>query len=174
MDHFEQQLARLMRDTEQYSPFGPGHRDRLRAGVLARRRVRLAQKAVGSVLAVAGLSLGLFLIPDTAPRTEPGAPPPRPASSPPHSSPGATPSPTTSATVSPSGPTPTYSVPPTGSDDPYGSDDPLGSADPYGSASSPGTASPGGAESPTHTDDSGGETHPDRPESESPAGIPTP
>src|SRR5690242_14653113 len=63
MDHFERELARMMRDTQEYTPFEPAQQDRLRTGVLVRRRVRAAQKAVGSVLVAAGLGVGLVLLP---------------------------------------------------------------------------------------------------------------
>ncbi|MFE7267685.1 hypothetical protein ACFU9B_37605 [Streptomyces sp. NPDC057592] len=91
MDHFERQLARMMRDTETPTPFEPKHRERLRAGVRVRCRKRVAQRAVGSVLAVVGLSVGLFLLPGRATRVEPSHPGPRPASSPSLSAPPATP-----------------------------------------------------------------------------------
>ncbi|MFJ2816870.1 hypothetical protein [Streptomyces sp. NPDC087294] len=95
MDHFERQLAHLMRTTEERVSFDPAHRDRLRSGVRARRRMRAAQAGVGSVLAVGGLGLGLLLLPGAPDRVEPSAPLPRPASSP-AASPSLTPSPPTS------------------------------------------------------------------------------
>ncbi|MFG2604863.1 hypothetical protein ACGFT2_15155 [Streptomyces sp. NPDC048514] len=101
-DHFERQLARLMHTQEQ-TPFGPGHRDRLRAGVVTRRRVRAARRAAGSVLAVAGLGLGVFLWPHAHTDDRPSAPHPRPAISP-TSGPSTSPSPSRSA----SGPPPSY------------------------------------------------------------------
>ncbi|TXS74568.1 hypothetical protein EAO69_14100, partial [Streptomyces sp. me109] len=74
MDHFERELARMMRDAEEHTPFDPAQRNRLRTGIRDRRRVRSAQKAVGSVLAVAGLGAGLFLLPHTPDSDRPQAP----------------------------------------------------------------------------------------------------
>lgn len=98
MDHFEQQLARMMRNAEERASFEPTHRERLRAGVRARRRVRIAQRAVGSALAVAGLGVGLFLLPGGPTRAEPSDPRPRPATSP------SPPAPDTAPDVSPTAP----------------------------------------------------------------------
>lgn len=81
MDHFERQLAQMMRSTREHSPFEPRHRERLRAGVRVRRRVRAAQQAIGSVVAVAGIALGVFLFPGTPVRSEPGSPRPLTATS---------------------------------------------------------------------------------------------
>ncbi|MFI2645886.1 hypothetical protein [Streptomyces sp. NPDC018610] len=94
-DHFERRLTRLMRESEQYAPFEPRHRQRLRAGVRARRRVRAAQRTAGSALVVATLGLGLLFLPGRHVRNEPGAPVPRPDSVP-----------------SPSVPSPSFSSPP--------------------------------------------------------------
>ncbi|MFJ1545820.1 hypothetical protein [Streptomyces sp. NPDC088246] len=91
MDHFERQLAQMMRDTEAPAPFEPKHRERLRAGVRVRSRRRAAQRAVGSVLAVVGLSVGLLLLPGHATRVEPSHPGPQPATSPSPSASPATP-----------------------------------------------------------------------------------
>ncbi|WP_063758858.1 hypothetical protein [Streptomyces sp. NRRL S-340] len=82
MDHFERQLTRMMRAAEEHTPFEARHRERLWAGVRARRRARAAQRAVGSLLAVAGVGVGVFLLPGTRAGVEPAAPVPRPASSP--------------------------------------------------------------------------------------------
>ncbi|MYW47658.1 hypothetical protein GT346_31205, partial [Streptomyces sp. SID161] len=60
-DHFERQLTQLMCQHGPQASFEARHREALRAGVRARRRVRAARRAAGSVLAVAGLALGLFL-----------------------------------------------------------------------------------------------------------------
>ncbi|MFE7776257.1 cellulase [Streptomyces sp. NPDC057445] len=98
MDHFERQLAQMMRDTEAPAPFEPKHRERLWAGVRVRGRRRVAQRAVGSALAVVGLSVGLFLLPGHATRVDPSHPRPQPATSPSPSAPPATPD------VSPSAP----------------------------------------------------------------------
>ncbi|MFE2139528.1 hypothetical protein ACFW9X_41200, partial [Streptomyces sp. NPDC059466] len=74
MDHFERELARMMRDAEEHTAFEPPQKDRLTTRIRARRRVRSAQKAVGSVVAVAGLSAGLFLLPHTSESDRPQAP----------------------------------------------------------------------------------------------------
>ncbi|MFF4347343.1 hypothetical protein [Streptomyces sp. NPDC001530] len=108
MDHFERELARMMRDAQEHTPFEPKHQNRLRSGVRARRRARAAQKAVGSVLAVAGLGVGFFLLPHHPAEDRPQAPLPRPATSPsypktrptPTSTPDAPPSETSTATPS--------------------------------------------------------------------------
>ncbi|WP_424863137.1 hypothetical protein [Streptomyces sp. MMS24-I29] len=101
MDHFERQLAQMMRDTEAApAPFEPKHRERLWAGVRVRHRRRAARRAVGSVLAVVGLSVGLALLPGHATRVEPSHPGPQPATSPPLSAPPAIPD------ASPSTPSP--------------------------------------------------------------------
>jgi hypothetical protein len=91
MDHFERQLAQMMRDAEAPTPFEPKHRERLWAGVRVRSRRRAAQRAVGAALAVVGLSVGLFLLPGHATRVEPSRPGPQPATSPPPSASPATP-----------------------------------------------------------------------------------
>ncbi|WP_369391953.1 hypothetical protein AB5J72_33470 [Streptomyces sp. CG1] len=104
-DHFERQLALLMHGTHEQTSFDPAHRDRLHEGVRARRRVRAARRAAGSVLAVAGLGLGLYLWPHGRVDDRPSAPHPLPATSPapaPSTSPGPSLSPST--TDSPSGP----------------------------------------------------------------------
>ncbi|WP_317445499.1 hypothetical protein [Streptomyces collinus] len=101
MDHFERQLTRLMHDTREHQAFETAHRDRLRAGVRARRRVRTARRAAGSVLAVAGLGLGLLLWPHAPGTDQPGAPRPRPAVSP-VPAPAGTPSPQDSPSMPPS------------------------------------------------------------------------
>ncbi|NED71490.1 hypothetical protein G3I51_03805, partial [Streptomyces sp. SID9944] len=61
-EQFEQRLVVLMRDSEQYAPFEPRHRERLRAGVRARHRARAARRVAGSALAVVGLGLGVALL----------------------------------------------------------------------------------------------------------------
>ncbi|MFC8428180.1 hypothetical protein [Streptomyces sp. NPDC057253] len=71
MDHFERELARMMLGADEPAPFEPKHWERLRAGVRHRRRVRAARRAAGSVLAVAGLCLGLFLLPEGPTQVEP-------------------------------------------------------------------------------------------------------
>ncbi|MET8133080.1 MULTISPECIES: hypothetical protein [unclassified Streptomyces] len=94
MDHFERELARMMRDAQEHTPFEPAQQNSLRNGVRVRRRVRAAQKAASCVLAVAGVSVGLFLLPHTPDRDMPLGPVPRPATTP--TSPYTTPSPTSS------------------------------------------------------------------------------
>ncbi|WRZ88537.1 hypothetical protein OHB54_05370 [Streptomyces sp. NBC_01007] len=94
MDHFERELARMMRDAQEHTPFEPAQQNSLRDGVRVRRRVRAAQKAASCVLTVAGISVGLFLLPHTPDRDMPLGPVPQPSTSP--TSPYATPSPTSS------------------------------------------------------------------------------
>lgn len=90
MDHFERQLAQMMRDSEAApAPFESKHRERLWAGVRVRHRRRAARRAVGSVLAVVGLSVGLSLLPGHATRVEPSHPGPQPTTSLPTSAPPA-------------------------------------------------------------------------------------
>lgn len=81
MDHFEQELARMMRDSQEDTLYEDRHRDRLHAGVRARRRARAAWTATGSVLTVAGLGVGLMVLPSsfaqdgpTGPQRRPGTP----------------------------------------------------------------------------------------------------
>ncbi|AXE79876.1 cellulase [Streptomyces atratus] len=128
MDHFERQLAQMMRDTEAPAPFEPKHRERLWAGVRVRSRRRAAQRAVGSVLAIVGLSVGLFLLPGRTTPVEPSRPGPQPATSPSPSASPATPdaslsappsSDTSTAPAAPDGtatimPPPSTSAPPSG------------------------------------------------------------
>ncbi|MES4892999.1 hypothetical protein [Streptomyces sp. NPDC096012] len=108
-DHFERQLTQLMHTREQVS-FGPGQRNRLRARVVARRRVRAARRAAGCVLAVAGLGAGLFLWPHGHTDDRPSAPRPRPLVSP-TSGPGPSPTPSGAASGPPSS-SPTTQPPP--------------------------------------------------------------
>ncbi|KES03203.1 hypothetical protein BU52_31920 [Streptomyces toyocaensis] len=82
MDDFERELTRMMRDTRRPAPFGPGHRARLYQGIRVRRRTRVLLRAGGSALAVAGLSVGLALLPGTGSRSLPADRPPLPATSP--------------------------------------------------------------------------------------------
>ncbi|NEE06726.1 cellulase [Streptomyces sp. SID7499] len=102
MDDFERDLSRLMRDTQQHTPYEPEHRQRLHAGIRTRRRSRLLWKAGGSAVAVAGLSVALALLPGLLTRAQPADPRPKPATSP-TSSPDSTPTTEPSATS----PTPT-------------------------------------------------------------------
>lgn len=129
MDDFERDLSRLMRDTQQHTPFEAEHRQRLHAGIRARRRARMLWKAGGSAVAVAGISVGLALLPgmltraqspadhrpqpstsptssvDTTPTTDAPEPSPTPTrpepTGPATTSGGVTPSGTTSATSEP-------------------------------------------------------------------------
>ncbi|MEU3852842.1 cellulase [Streptomyces sp. NPDC029554] len=128
MDDFERDLSRLMRDTRQHTPYEAEHRQRLHAGIRARRRTRMLWKAGGSAVAVAGISVGLALLPgmftraqppadhrpqpstsptvsvDTTPTTdapEPSPTPTRPESTAPTTTSGVTPSGTTSAPSDP-------------------------------------------------------------------------
>ncbi|MFH8387097.1 hypothetical protein ACH4E7_40335 [Kitasatospora sp. NPDC018058] len=59
MDHFEKELARMMRDTQEHTPFEPRHRERLQAGVRARRRTRATLMTGGSLLLLTGVGVGL-------------------------------------------------------------------------------------------------------------------
>lgn len=136
MDHFERELARMMRDTEQHTPFEPAQRDRLMTGVRARRRIRSAQKAVGSVLAVAGLSVGLFLLPHAPKGDRPQSPLPMTGRS--------------SADVSPTM-TPSPSGTPTGSDTTAPDDTPSTSSTPTAPSSTSGSTSAGADPSRTAT-----------------------
>ncbi|WP_406835880.1 hypothetical protein ACICHK_04980 [Streptomyces sp. AHU1] len=99
MDHFERELARMMRDTQEHTPFEPAQQNGLRDGVRARRRIRAAQKAASLVLAAAGISAGLFLLPHAPDRDRPLGPAPRPATTP--VSPYSTLSPTPSSSGTP-------------------------------------------------------------------------
>ena len=101
MDHFERELARMMRDAQEHTPFEGEHQARLRNGVRARRRVRVVQKALGSGLVVAGFGIGFLLLPHGPAENRPQAPLPRPAMSP--ASPSPTSSPTWTPTSSPTG-----------------------------------------------------------------------
>ncbi|MEV5524823.1 cellulase [Streptomyces pseudogriseolus] len=109
MDDFEHELTRMMREDRAYTPYGPGHRARLYQGIRARRRTRVLVRAGGSALAVAGLSVGLALLPHLGSGSAP-ADLPLPATgstAPPHSG---EPTATVSGTAEPS-----TSLPPTGS-----------------------------------------------------------
>ncbi|TQK42538.1 hypothetical protein FBY35_3959 [Streptomyces sp. SLBN-118] len=140
MDHFERRLAQMMRDTQEPASIEPRHRERLQAGISARRRTRTAQRAAGSALAVAGLAVGLLLLPNAPDRVEPSSPRPQPATSPTPSAPGATPE------VSPSAPTSSAT-----STDPALPDDVSNTATPpaaTGSSTATGTPSGSGVTTP--------------------------
>lgn len=81
MDRFEQELARMMRDSQENTPYEDRHRYRLQAGVRARRRARAAWMATGSVLTVAGLGVGLMVLPSAFAQGGPTGPQPRPVTS---------------------------------------------------------------------------------------------
>ncbi|GGX01607.1 hypothetical protein GCM10010297_24050 [Streptomyces malachitofuscus] len=82
MDDFERELTRMMHDSRAPTPFGPGHRARLYEGIRVRRRSRVLWRAGGSALAVAGLSIGLALLPGTGSRSQPADRPAPPATAP--------------------------------------------------------------------------------------------
>ncbi|WP_328673456.1 hypothetical protein [Streptomyces sp. NBC_00328] len=100
MDQFERELARMMRDAQEQTPFEPAQQNSLREGVRVRRRIRAAQKAASCVLAAAGICVGVFLLPHAPDRDRPLGPVPRPTTTP--TSPYVTPSPTPSSSGTPS------------------------------------------------------------------------
>lgn len=81
MDRFEQELARMMRDSQQDTPFEDRHRRHLRAAVRARQRVRAACVATGSVLALAALGAAVLVLPNVFTEGGPASPRPRPVTS---------------------------------------------------------------------------------------------
>ncbi|NEA63347.1 hypothetical protein [Streptomyces sp. SID12488] len=81
MDHFEQELARMMRDSQEDSPYEDRHRRRLQAGVRARREARTVWTVTGSVLALAALGVGLTVLPNSFAQGGPTGPQPRPVTS---------------------------------------------------------------------------------------------
>ncbi|MEH0416227.1 hypothetical protein [Streptomyces sp. B21-083] len=80
MDHFEQDLARMLRDSRQDTPYEDRHRHRLRVAVRARQRSRTAWMATGSALAIAGFGVGLMALSDTVAHGD-TTPRPRPVTS---------------------------------------------------------------------------------------------
>ncbi|MEV4230564.1 hypothetical protein AB0J81_26405 [Streptomyces bobili] len=76
MDRFERELARMLRDSRQDTPYEVGHRYRLRAGIRARQRVRTAWLATASVLTLTAVGLALTVLPDLL--SPGGSPGPRP------------------------------------------------------------------------------------------------
>ncbi|MFE2278672.1 cellulase [Streptomyces sp. NPDC059454] len=103
MDDFERELTRMMRDTRRPAPFRSEHQERLYEGIRVRRRSRLLWRAGGSALAVAGLSVGLALLPGTDSRSLPADRGPLPATGPtppPVSTAPATSAPSTDPSVS--------------------------------------------------------------------------
>lgn len=151
MDHFERQLAQLMHSTHEHAPFEPQHRERLRAGVRARRRTRAVRQVGGFALAIAGLGLALFLLPGRPHNVEPSSPRPEPATSPsaPAVSPSSTPtssatgtegthSPSVSTGGTTSAPPPTTTSPPPSSTETAQSDPSMGATSLPTSTMSPG------------------------------------
>ncbi|MEU8995853.1 cellulase [Streptomyces caniferus] len=80
MEDFEHELARMMRDTQANTPFEDQHRQRLQAGVRARRRARTVWMATGSALTIAGLGVGLEVLPSASAQGGPTIPHHRPTS----------------------------------------------------------------------------------------------
>ncbi|WP_199881989.1 hypothetical protein [Streptomyces sp. CB03911] len=78
MDRFEQELVRMMREGQEDTPYEDRHRHRLHAGVQARKRVRTAWTAAGSVLTAAGLCVALLVVASSFSRGGPAGPRPRP------------------------------------------------------------------------------------------------
>ncbi|GAB7031086.1 cellulase [Streptomyces sp. NPDC021749] len=74
MEDFEHELARMMRDTQANTPFEDQHRQRLQAGVRARRRARTVWVATGSALTIAGLGVGLEVLPSASAQGGPTVP----------------------------------------------------------------------------------------------------
>jgi hypothetical protein len=64
MDSFEQDLARMMRDSQEDTPYEDRHRHRPQPGVRARRRTWTTWM-VTPVLTAAGLGVGLMVLPST-------------------------------------------------------------------------------------------------------------
>ncbi|MFD8548765.1 cellulase [Streptomyces sp. NPDC059649] len=74
MEDFEHELARMMRGTQADTPFEDQHRQRLHAGVRARRRARTVWMATGSALTIAGLGVGLEVLPSASAQGGPTVP----------------------------------------------------------------------------------------------------
>ncbi|MFF8367809.1 cellulase [Streptomyces lydicus] len=102
MEDFEHELARMMRATQTHTPFEEQHRQRLHAGVRARRRARTVWMATGSALTIAGLGVGLEVLPSASAQSGPTIPHHQPTSST-----APTPLPTRTCTTVPA-PVPTY------------------------------------------------------------------
>lgn len=109
MDDFERELTRMMHDDRRHTPFEPGQRARLYEGIRVRRRSRALWRAGGAALAVAGLSVGLALLPGTGSRSLPADRPPLPATSP--TPPPPSPTPTAPGTSLPPPNTPGTTAP---------------------------------------------------------------
>ncbi|MBT3152500.1 cellulase [Streptomyces sp. CHD11] len=82
MDDFERELTRMMHDSRRPASFESGQRDRLYKGIRVRHRSRVLWRAGGSALAVAGLSIGLALLPGAGSRSLPADRPPLPVTGP--------------------------------------------------------------------------------------------
>ncbi|TXC96530.1 cellulase [Streptomyces sp. ISID311] len=80
MEDFEHELARMMRETQADTPFEDQHRQRLHAGVRARRRARTVWVATGSALTIAGLGVGLEVLPSAFAQGGPTVPHHQPTS----------------------------------------------------------------------------------------------
>ncbi|MFG2827608.1 cellulase [Streptomyces sp. NPDC048434] len=80
MEDFEHELARMMRDTQANAPFEDQHRQRLQSGVRARRRARTVWMATGSALTIAGLGVGLEVLPSASAQGGPTVPHHQPTS----------------------------------------------------------------------------------------------
>ncbi|TQK50748.1 hypothetical protein FBY35_1095 [Streptomyces sp. SLBN-118] len=99
----------MMHEPQENTPFEPRDRNRLQAGVRARRRARTAWMAGGSVLAIAGLGVGLVVLPNAFAEDRPPAPQHRPVST---TKPVPTPTPTEAPVpVPPAPPQTTGTVP---------------------------------------------------------------
>lgn len=105
MDHFEQELARMMRDSQEDTPYEDRHQYRLQAGIRARQRARKAWMATGSVLTIAGLGVGLVVLASSFAQGGPTGPQPRPVTS---AESVPTPSTARSASAAKGTPLPTY------------------------------------------------------------------
>src|SRR5438552_11077006 len=70
----------MMRNTQADTPFEDQHRQRLHAGVRARRRARTVWMATGSALTIAGLGVGLEVLPSASAQGGPAVPHHRPTS----------------------------------------------------------------------------------------------
>jgi hypothetical protein len=82
MDHFEQELAHMMRHSgAPEEGYEDRHRRRLYAGVRARQRTRRAWMATGSALTIAALGAVLMTLPNSFAQNGPGPHTPRPATS---------------------------------------------------------------------------------------------
>ncbi|PWI17124.1 hypothetical protein DI272_25420 [Streptomyces sp. Act143] len=83
MEHFEQELASMMREGhgQEGTGYEDRHRRRLYAAVRARQRTRRAWMATASALTIAGLGAVLMTLPNSFAQSGPTAPDRRPATS---------------------------------------------------------------------------------------------